>query len=68
MKSVNRTFTHGYRVEFNCEVNFIPPDGKPYTILSYANGPGAKQTYNGDGTRRDLSNIHFGNRFYKPSE
>lgn len=34
-------------------------DGLPYTILSYANGPGYQNTYKADGSRADLSKQNF---------
>lgn len=40
-------------------------DNLPYTILSYANGPGFKQHLQKDGTRVDLTNIKFGKLFIR---
>ena len=32
-------------------------DGKPYTTLSYANGPGFNTTFDKNGTRIDLTDV-----------
>lgn len=37
-------------------------DGLPYTILSYANGPGYSKTYSSKNGRRDLSNADLEDR------
>lgn len=40
-------------------------DGLPYTILSYANGPGYLNTFNPDGSRADLSQQNFKDPFHR---
>ena len=36
-------------------------DGKPYTVLGYANGPGGKRI---NGTRQNLTGVDTGNKEY----
>ena len=40
----------------------LAKDGKPYTVLGYANGPGGKWE---NGTRQNLTGVDTGDRSYK---